>query len=142
MTGRRRRSPTSTRITAPHGARPRSFRNDLLLRRLASKGIARPDQWLAAAGRRGATAGLLALDLRRFPHDVASLGRYDRALAALPHLTRPWTPVPLDTALDRLTTAGLDIVGRRRRPLSLRSATSGARRGCPKLTRPPGRRGG
>ncbi|MGH3975698.1 MAG: hypothetical protein ACRDS9_20560 [Pseudonocardiaceae bacterium] len=49
-----------------------------------SDGIADPAQWLAVAGRHGATPRLLAVDHRRFPHDIVSLGRYGRALAELP----------------------------------------------------------
>jgi hypothetical protein len=74
-----------------------------------SDGIADPDEWLAVARRHGAVARLLALDPRRFPHDVASLGRYGRALAALPRATRAWTPLPVDHALDGLAAAGLDV---------------------------------
>ncbi|QJY47820.1 hypothetical protein [Pseudonocardia broussonetiae] len=45
-----------------------------------SAGIAEPEQRLGAARRHGATARLLAVDPRRFPHDIASLGRYGHAL--------------------------------------------------------------
>jgi hypothetical protein len=76
---------------------------------VASEGIARPDEWLAAARRHGAIARLLAVDPRRFPHDVASLGRYGHALAALPRATRPWTPLSVTTALDDLAAAGLTV---------------------------------
>jgi hypothetical protein len=77
---------------------------------VCSEGIARPDEWLAAARRHGAEARLLAVDPRRFPHDVASLGRYGRALAALPRATRPWSPLRVDRALDGLAAAGLDVL--------------------------------
>ena len=75
-----------------------------------SEGIAGPDAWLAVAAGTAPKPDLLALDPRRFPHDVASLGRYDRALAALPRATRPWTPLGIDDALDGLAAAGLDVV--------------------------------
>jgi hypothetical protein len=79
---------------------------------VASEGIAHPQEWLTVAGRHGATARLLAIDPHRFPHDVASLGRYDLALAALPHATQPWTPLTLPAALDGLTAAcGVPKVG-------------------------------
>jgi hypothetical protein len=74
-----------------------------------SEGIARPNDWLAVARRHGAAARLLAADPHRFPHDVASLGRYGHALAQLPRATQPWTPLTLDAALDGLTSAGLNI---------------------------------
>ena len=77
---------------------------------VASAGIATPDEWLAAACRHGATARLLALDPRRFPHDVASLGRYGRVLAALPRAVRPWSPLDIDDALDGLARAGLTVL--------------------------------
>jgi hypothetical protein len=74
-----------------------------------SPGVARPDEWLAVARRHGARGRLLALDARRFPHDVASLGRYDRALAGLPQATRPWSPLDVRTALAGLAAQGLDV---------------------------------
>ncbi|MBV9142092.1 MAG: hypothetical protein JO115_14450 [Pseudonocardiales bacterium] len=74
-----------------------------------SDGIASPDQWLSTARRHGATAQLLALDHRRFPHDIASLGRYGHALADLPPARRPWSPLDLDEAIPVLRTAGLHI---------------------------------
>jgi hypothetical protein len=75
-----------------------------------SAGIAEPDEWLAVARRHGAAARLLAVDPRRVPHDVASLGRYGRALAGLPRATRPWTPLGVDHALDGLAAAGLEVI--------------------------------
>lgn len=49
-----------------------------------SLGIAEPDQRLAVARRYTPKARLLALDPRRSPHDIASLGRYAGAFKALP----------------------------------------------------------
>jgi hypothetical protein len=72
-----------------------------------SEGIAYPDQWLAAARRHGATARLLAVDRSRFPHDIASLGRYGRALADLPPARQPWSPLDAGEAIQGLRTAGL-----------------------------------
>jgi hypothetical protein len=83
-----------------------------------SAGIATPDEWLATASRHGATARLLALDPRRFPHDVASLGRYGTALAALPRAVRPWSPLDVDDALDGLAGAGLALLRGSTGPLS------------------------
>lgn len=67
-----------------------------------SLGIAEPDQWLAVARRYTPRARLLALDPRRSPHDVASLGRYAGAFKALPAARRPWSPLSLDHALEAL----------------------------------------
>jgi hypothetical protein len=56
--------------------------------------------------RRRAAPHALALDSRRFPHDVTSLGR---ALAALPRAARPWSPLSVNVALDGLTAAELQV---------------------------------
>lgn len=74
-----------------------------------SEGIATPDQWLATARRYGATAQLLAVDPHRFPHDIASLGRYGRALVNLPPARHPWSPLNLNDAISDLRAAGLHI---------------------------------
>ena len=74
-----------------------------------SSGIATPEQWTAAARRNGAQPTLLALDPRRFPHDIATMGRYGRALADLPAATRPWSPLPVDEAMGALRAAGADL---------------------------------
>ena len=76
---------------------------------VCSPGIASPAQWLATARQHGATAHLLALDPRRFPHDIASLGRYGHALAHLPPARHPWSPLDLTEAIPHLRTAGLHI---------------------------------
>lgn len=72
-----------------------------------SAGIADPDQWLAVARRHGATARLLALDPHRFPHDIASLGRYGQALADLPPAHHPWAPLDVIATLHNLGVNGL-----------------------------------
>lgn len=72
-----------------------------------SAGIADPEHWLAVARRHGAAARLLAVDPRRFPHDIASLGRYGRALADLPPAQQPWTPLDVHHAERGLRGAGL-----------------------------------
>ncbi|MGH3916937.1 MAG: hypothetical protein ACRDTC_26535, partial [Pseudonocardiaceae bacterium] len=74
-----------------------------------SEGIADPAQWLAAARRHGATAGLLAVDRRRFPHAIASLGRYGRAPAHLRPARHPWSPLSVNEAIQGLRTAGFHI---------------------------------
>lgn len=74
-----------------------------------SNGIATPEQWLAAARRHGATPRLLAVDPRRFPHDIASLGQYGRALTELPPAHYPWSPLKIDEAVRELRAAGLDV---------------------------------
>jgi hypothetical protein len=74
-----------------------------------SSGIATPDQWLDVVRRSGARGRLLALDARRFPHDIATLGRYGAALATLPPARHPWSPLDLRGALERLRDAGVVI---------------------------------
>lgn len=64
-------------------------------------------KWLATARRHGATARLLAVDRSRFPHDIASLGRYGHVLADLPPARHPWSPLDVGEAVQGLRTAGL-----------------------------------
>lgn len=72
-----------------------------------SEGIARPQQWLDVAHAHGAQARIVAVDPDRFPHDIASIGRYSDALAELPAARQPWSPLPVDPALRSLAEAGL-----------------------------------
>jgi hypothetical protein len=74
-----------------------------------SAGIARPQEWLDVARRHGARARLVALDPSRFPHDIATLGRYGQALAGLPAATRPWSPLEVSDALADLAVAGVEV---------------------------------
>jgi hypothetical protein len=74
-----------------------------------SAGIATPQEWVRAVRRHGATARLVALDPRRFPHDIATLGRYGPALDDLPSAHRPWSPLDLRAALAGLRAAGLEV---------------------------------
>jgi hypothetical protein len=74
-----------------------------------SSGIATPQEWLHTARGTGADARLLAHDPRRFPHDIASLGRYGRALAELPSARTAWSPLDVGTALRGLAQAGVDV---------------------------------
>jgi hypothetical protein len=74
-----------------------------------SAGIAYPDEWEQTVRRHGATPRLVGLDPARFPHDIASLGRYGPALRELPPARRPWSPMDVDTAVDGLRAEGLDI---------------------------------
>lgn len=90
-----------------HLARSEPYRRvDVILFQhgVASPGIARPEEWLSAAAETGADAHLLGVDPRRFPHDIASVGRYGPRLADLPRATRPWpvlTPFDAVGALRR-----------------------------------------
>ena len=70
-----------------------------------SEGIAAPEEWLDVVRRSGARARLLALDAHRFPHDIATLGRYGAALASLPPARLPWSPLDVRVALDGLGAA-------------------------------------
>jgi len=74
-----------------------------------SPGIARPEDWAATITAYGARPDFLSLDSTKFPHDFGFLGRYGPALARLPHARRPWTPLPVDTALAGLRAAGLEV---------------------------------
>jgi hypothetical protein len=126
------------RAFAAHLERSAPYREiDILLFQhgVESAGIAQPDEWTSVARRHGATPRLLALDRDRFPHDIASLARYGRAMAGLPSARSPWSPLELDRALDGLRREGL-AVGRpgemptRSGPRTLRgigSDTSGSR---------------
>ena len=67
-----------------------------------SHGIATARQWLAVADRYADSARLVAVDPRRSPHDVGSLGRYGRELAQLPPARHPWTPMDPAVAIDRV----------------------------------------
>jgi hypothetical protein len=77
-----------------------------------SDGIASPPEWLDTARATGATARPLAQDPDRFPHDIASLGRYGRALAALPSARSGWSPLDVAAAMDGLARGGVDVRGR------------------------------
>jgi hypothetical protein len=74
-----------------------------------SAGVADPQEWLATVRRHGAAGRLVAVDSRRAPHDIASLGRYGRELARLPPAQRPWSPLPIEAALSGLGAAGLEV---------------------------------
>jgi hypothetical protein len=74
-----------------------------------SAGIARPGEWLDVVRRHGARGRLLALDARRFPHDIATLGRYGAALASLPPARHPWSPLDVGAALTDLQHCGVDV---------------------------------
>jgi hypothetical protein len=101
--------PALRALDAHLAASPRYRAVDILAFQhgVRSAGIADPEQWLAVARRHGATARLLALNPRRFPHDIATLGRYGQALADLPPAHQPWTPLDTTTAIRSLHTAGL-----------------------------------
>jgi hypothetical protein len=69
-----------------------------------SKGIATPDDFCAVARDHEARPHLEAVRPSKFPHDIGSLARYGDVFARLPAANRPWTPLDVDTALDRLRT--------------------------------------
>ncbi|MEN3269828.1 hypothetical protein [Pseudonocardia sp.] len=75
-----------------------------------SAGIARPEEWVRVARGNGATARLMAVSPRRFPHDIASLGRYGRMLAELPGAHLTWSPLEAARAVRELN-ARLDDPG-------------------------------
>jgi hypothetical protein len=86
-----------------HLARAERYRSvDVLLFQhgVGSAGIAGPDEWVATVRRHGAEPRLLALDRPRFPHDIAVNARYARAMDDLPPARQPWSPLPVERALD------------------------------------------
>ena len=74
-----------------------------------SPGIATPADWSQVLGRHGITAHFPGLDVRKFPHDVAFMGRYDTHLEQLTPARRLWSPLPIDVAVRQLRAAGLSI---------------------------------
>jgi hypothetical protein len=74
-----------------------------------SPGIATPEQWAEVARRHGATPRLLGLDPGRFPHDVALIGRYGRAMRELPRARAPWSPMDPATAVAGLRASGAEL---------------------------------
>lgn len=60
-------------------------------------------------GASNAQARLLALDPQRFPHDIATLGRYGRALASLPPARQAWSPLQVEAALSEMRGEGVDV---------------------------------
>jgi hypothetical protein len=75
-----------------------------------SAGIATPEEWAAVARRHGATPRLLGLDPHRFPHDIAIMGRYGKALDDLPSARHPWSPLTTTDAIEGLRHAGMTAV--------------------------------
>jgi hypothetical protein len=68
-----------------------------------------PITWLDVARRHGARPRLLVLDARGFPHDIATLGRYGRALDGLPPARHPWSPLDVRAVLAGLDAAGVQV---------------------------------
>jgi hypothetical protein len=76
---------------------------------VCSAGVATPQNWVDVARRHGATARLVGLDPGRFPHDIATLGRYAGALADLPPARTVWRPLDPSAALHGLQADGLSV---------------------------------
>ena len=74
-----------------------------------SPGIATPADWTRVLRRHGITAHFPGLSVRRFPHDIAFMGRYDTRLAKLSPARRLWSPLPVDQVVRQLRTAGLSV---------------------------------
>ena len=49
--------------------------------------------------RRGAAAHFGGLEPGRFPHDIGTLGRYDRVFDQLPRVRHSWSALPVEEAL-------------------------------------------
>ena len=74
-----------------------------------SPGIATPEQFATVVRRHGAAVHFDGLDRERFPHDIGTLGRYGKAFDQLPRASQPWSPMPVEEALQGLATAGLRV---------------------------------
>jgi hypothetical protein len=74
-----------------------------------SPGIATPEQFATVVRRHGAAVHFDGLDRERFPHDIGTLGRYGKAFDQLPRARQPWSPMPVEGALQGLATAGLRV---------------------------------
>ena len=82
-----------------------------------SPGIAAgPEDFVAVVRRHGATPHLDGLDPQKFPHDIGTLSRYDRAFEQLPRARHPWTPLVVDEALTSLKAAGVSVTEGAPRP--------------------------
>ncbi len=71
-----------------------------------SPGRAPARDWRRVIEAQGPTARLVALDQRKDPHDIGSLGRYGPELAALADEPTPWTPLEVAEALAGLRSRG------------------------------------
>jgi hypothetical protein len=74
-----------------------------------SPGIATPEQFATVVRRHGAAVHFDGLDRERFPHDIGTLGRYGKAFDQLPRASQPWSPMPVEEALQALAAAGLRV---------------------------------
>jgi hypothetical protein len=70
-----------------------------------SRGLADVRTWQQLAARARRQGRLLGVDTSAFPADFAVFARYARALRSLPDATRPWSPLPVEEALDGLRAA-------------------------------------
>lgn len=75
-----------------------------------SPGYAAPEAWRRVVERHGAEFRLVAVDERRSPHDIGSLGRYGPELQRWSDEPTGWSPLAVDVALSGLAAAGLDVV--------------------------------
>lgn len=70
-----------------------------------SPGVATTDDFVRVIKRHGAEPNLIAVDPKRSPHDIASLGRYGPELDRLPRGRIPWSPMPVSYAMEHLELA-------------------------------------
>jgi len=59
--------------------------------------------------RHGIAGHFQGLDLERFPHDIGTLGRYDKVFDQLPRAKQPWSPLSVEEALRGLAATGLSV---------------------------------
>ncbi|MBO0811900.1 MAG: hypothetical protein J2P23_07610 [Microlunatus sp.] len=67
-----------------------------------SPGMAGAEDFAAVIRRHGAEPELLAVDPRRWPHDIASMARYGAALDAIPPARLAWSPIGVGAAVEAL----------------------------------------
>jgi hypothetical protein len=72
--------------------------------------------WRRVIESHGAHLRLVALDERKDPHDIGSLGRYGPALDRLADEPSAWTPLGVAAALEGLRQQGLRVVTESARP--------------------------
>ncbi|HEY9290480.1 MAG TPA: hypothetical protein VIP98_04290 [Microlunatus sp.] len=67
-----------------------------------SPGMATADDFAEVIRRHGAEPRMLAVDPKRWPHDIGSLARYGAALDAITPARKPWSPIGIGTVIGGL----------------------------------------
>ena len=74
-----------------------------------SPGIATPEQFAEVLRRHGIAGHFRGLDRERFPHDIGTLGRYEKVFDQLPRAEQSWSPLSVEEALRGLAATGLSV---------------------------------